>query len=92
MPWLLFLLAAAALAIAFTTTSMALGAVCLLAALGLLIGGVMGLLAARVGTRTRDEAAMIDPVELHRLREQAAARRDATHADAVRPNAEPPAP
>lgn len=90
MPWLLFLLAAAALAIAFTTTSMALGALCLLAALGLLIGGVMQLLAARVGNRTRDEAAMIDPAELHRLREQAAARRDAAQASPPGQDGAPP--
>ena len=90
MPWLMFLLAFAALAIAFTTTSMALGIVCLLAALGLLIGGTMGLLAARVVNRSRDASAMIDPAELIRLREQAAARSAAQAADA-RGGAEPPA-
>lgn len=93
MSWFLLLLAFAALAIAFTTTSMALGAVCLLAALGLMIAGVMGLLAARVGNRSRDEAAMIDPAELHRLREQAAARRQAAQQGGATPSGvEPPAP
>ena len=85
MPWLLFLLAAAALAVAFFTTSMALGVVCLLASLGLLIAGVMKLLADRVGTRSRDEAAMIDPAELRRLREQAEVRRNAPQADGDTP-------
>lgn len=86
MPWLLLLLSVAALAFAFVTTSMALGVVCVLLALGLLLAGVMGLIAQRVGNRTRDEAVMIDPMELRRLREQAAARRAAAQA-----GAEPPA-
>lgn len=77
MPWLLLLLAAGALAVAFMTTSMALAIVCLLAALGLLLAGVMGLLAGRIGNRSRDEAMMIDPQELRRLREQAEAKRNA---------------
>lgn len=80
MPWLLLLLAAGALAVAFMTSSMALAVVCLLAALGLLLAGVMGLLASRIGNRSRDEAMMIDPVELRRLREQAEARRNADQA------------
>lgn len=75
MSWLLILLAAAALAVAFMTTSMALAAVCLLASLVLVVAGVLGLLAQRVGSRTRDEAMMIDPAELRRLREQADTRR-----------------
>jgi hypothetical protein len=68
MSWLLILLAAAAFAVAFFTTSMVLAVVCLLASLALLIAGVMGLLAQRVDSRSRDEATMIDPVELRRLR------------------------
>lgn len=80
MSWLLILLAAAAFAVAFFTTSMVLAVVCLLASLGLLIAGVMGLLAQRVDSRSRDEATMIDPVELRRLREQAEARRAAAQA------------
>jgi hypothetical protein len=80
MSWLLILLAAAAFAVAFFTTSMVLAVVCLLASLALLIAGVMGLLAQRVDSRSRDEATMIDPVELRRLREQAEARRAAAQA------------
>lgn len=88
MPWLYLLLAIAALAVAFKTTSMALAVVCLLAALGLLVAWVMTLLAQRVGTRSRDESTMLDPQELRRLREQAEARRGI----AAPPSSEPPTP
>lgn len=77
MSWLLILLAAVAFAVAFFTTSMGLAILCLLASLVLLVAGVMGLLAQRVDSRSRDESAMIDPAELRRLREQAEARRNA---------------
>lgn len=79
MPWVFLLLAIAAFAIAFKTTSVALATLCLLAALGLLLAWVLGLLAQRVGNRSRDEAMMLDPQELRRLREQAEARRAAEH-------------
>jgi hypothetical protein len=82
MSWVFLLLAIAAFVVAFKTTSVALAALCLLAALGLLLAWVLGLLAQRVGSRSRDEAAMLDPVELRRLREQAEARRAGTPADA----------
>ena len=36
---------------------------------------ILGLYSARAGARSRDESAMIDPVELRRLREQAEARK-----------------
>jgi hypothetical protein len=75
MPWVFLLLALAAFAIAFKTSSLALAAVCVLAALGLLVAWAMGLLAQRVGSRARDESMLIDPQELRRLREQAEARR-----------------
>lgn len=78
MPWLFLLLAIAAFAIAMTTTSMAIAVICILAALALLAIWVMGLLAQRVGSQARDDAMMIDPHELRRLREQAEARRVAT--------------
>lgn len=80
MPWLFLLLALAAFAIAMTTASMALAIVCILAALVLLVIWVMGLLAQRVGNQSRDDAMMIDPQELRRMREQAEARRVATQA------------
>ncbi|WP_345293981.1 hypothetical protein [Luteimonas vadosa] len=75
MPWLYLLLALAAFAVAFKTTSMLLAVFCLLAALGLLLAWVMGLLAERVGSQSRDDSQMLDPQEMRRLREQAEARR-----------------
>ena len=85
MPWVFLLLALAALAAAFQTTSMLLAVLCLLAALALLLAGALGLLARRVGSRSRDETLLLDPQELRRLREQADARRAATE------TTEPPA-
>lgn len=79
MPWIFLLLALAAFAVAFKTTSMALAVACLLAALGLLLAWVMGLLAQRIGTQSRDDSQMLDPAELRRLREQAEARRAAAN-------------
>lgn len=81
MPWLFLLLAIAAFAIAMTTTSMTLAVACILGGLVLLVVWVMGLLAQRVGGQARDEAMMIDPQELRRLREQAEARRAAHPTD-----------
>jgi hypothetical protein len=86
MHWLLLLLAIGALAVAIKTTSMGLMAICLVAALVLIVLWVLGLYSARVGARSRDESAMIDPAELRRLRELAEARRLAAS------QAEPPAP
>jgi hypothetical protein len=85
MHWIYLLLAVVALAIAFKAASLTLMGLCLLAALGLLVAWALGFLAQRVGSRTRDEAALIDPQELRRLREQAEARR------AQAPPTEPPA-
>jgi hypothetical protein len=92
MPWLYLVVALAALAVAFKTTSVAVLTLCLLVAFGATLASVTGLLAQRVGSRGRDEAMMIDPVELHRLREQAEARRRAAAAEAggTQPAAEPP--
>ncbi|KLI98277.1 hypothetical protein [Luteimonas sp. FCS-9] len=86
MPWLLLLLAVGALVVAFTTTSVPIAVVALLLSLALVVVGVLGLLAQRVGERSRSEAMMVDPMELRRLREQAEARRAAAAADV------PPAP
>ena len=86
MPWIYLLLSIAGFIVAFKTTSMALAVVCLLAALGLMLAWVLALLAQRVGSRSRDEATMLDPAELRRLREQAEARRAAGT-----PPSEPPA-
>lgn len=86
MPWLFLLLAIAAFALAMTTTSIAVAVICILAALVLLLIWVMGLLAQRVGSQARNDAVMIDPQELRRLREQAEARREAA-AEAEGPKA-----
>ena len=75
MHWLFLLLALGALAVALKTSSMALMVICLLASLGLLLAWIMGWYAARVGSSSRDESHMIDPVELRRLREIAEARK-----------------
>jgi membrane glycosyltransferase len=75
MHWLYLLLALAALAVAFKTPSVGVLAISLLAALGLVLAFVLSLLAQRVGSRSRDEALMLDPEELRRLREQAEARK-----------------
>ena len=91
MPWLFLLLALAAFAVAFTTSSMPLTVVCLLAALGLLVAWVMGLLAQRVGSQIRDDSLMLDPQELRRLREQAEARRAAAASTSSASPSEPPA-
>ena len=90
MPWLYLLLALAALAVAFKTTSVAVLAICLLAGLGFAIAWLMGVLARRIEDRSGSPAMMIDPVELQRLREQAEARRaavvdPATAQDPARP-------
>ena len=86
MHWLFLLLAFAALGVGLRTTSVALMVICLLAALGLFIAWIMGWYAARVGSNSRDESQMIDPVELRRLREIAEARKAG-----MQPPVEPPA-
>ena len=90
MHWLLLLLAVGAFAVALTTSSIGLAAICGLAALVLLVAWVLGWYSARVGARSRDESAMIDPVEVRRLREQAEARRMAEQAQAS--SQQPPTP
>jgi len=75
MHWLMLALAIGALLVAMNTASSVLMGLCLLAALVFLVGWILGLYSARAGARSRDETAMIDPVELRRLREQAEARK-----------------
>jgi len=70
---------------------MALAVLCLLAALGLVVAWVLGLLAQRVGNQTRDDSMMVDPQELRRLREQAEARRAAAAGSSPAAPGEPPA-
>lgn len=77
MHWLFLLLAIAAMALAFLTTSTAVLAGCLLAALVLFVAWVLGLYQTRVAGSGRDATEMLGPAELRRLREQAEARRQA---------------
>lgn len=75
MHWLFLLLALGALVLAFSTPHMWLLVLSLLAALALLLAWVRGWYAARMGDLQRDIGTMIDPAELHRLRELAQARK-----------------
>ena len=79
MAWLLFLAAAACLALAiFAANSTGLVLLLLLAALGLLLLGAASLLGDRIGAGARSAVQMIDATEMRRLREQAEARRQAS--------------
>lgn len=82
MPWILFAIAAALLAVALTSTSMAIMVVCMLVSLGLTVFSVMILISDRVGSASRSETLLIDPLELRRMREQAEARRNGAVAGA----------
>ncbi|MEO5629875.1 MAG: hypothetical protein ABIQ62_08925 [Thermomonas sp.] len=80
MHWLFLLLAVAAMAVAMKTASSGLMALCLIAALVLLVLWLAGLYSVRMAGRGRDVSAMIDPAELRRMREQAEARKAAAGA------------
>lgn len=85
MSWLYLLLAIAAFAVAFKTSSTGLMVIALLVGFVLLIALLMRVLAARLESRSSDPSMIVDPAELTRLREQAEARRAAS------PGTEPPA-
>ena len=85
MIWLYLMLAIAAFAFALKSASITLSIVALLLALSFIVAWVMGLLARRIGSQSRDESMILDPQELRRLREQADARR------AAAASSEPPA-
>ena len=70
MHWLFLLLALAAMAFGFLTTSMAMLVGCLLAALVLFVLWILGMYQARVAGSGRDVSQMIDPIEMRRLRDQ----------------------
>lgn len=88
MPWLFFLIAAGLLAIALTSTSMLVMVICMLVSLCLTLAAVMMLMAERVGSSTRNEALLIDPQELRRMRELAEARRNAAQQQSADPVAD----
>ncbi|KAF1712319.1 hypothetical protein CSC70_01995 [Pseudoxanthomonas kalamensis DSM 18571] len=75
MYWIFLLLALGALAVAFSTSSMAVLLLFLLISVLLFVAWAMGLYSAKVSSQRDDGAQIIDPVELHRLRELAAARK-----------------
>ena len=75
MYWLYLLMAAGALLLAITTVHGWLLLLSLVAALGLVLAWMRGWYLERVGSGTPDQFAMIDPVELRRLRELAEARK-----------------
>ena len=92
MHWLFLLLAIAAMAFAFLTTSMKVLAGCLLAALVLFVAWMRGWYLDRIGGQPqRDESAIIDPLELRKLREQAAARKRELAASQAQDPGPPPA-
>lgn len=71
MPWLFLLSGLCLLAVGVTTRSVTLAAVSLVAAVVLLLLWVLGLVARRVGSQTRDTTMMLSPEELRRLRKHA---------------------
>ena len=75
MHWLYLLLAIGALLLAITTVHGWVLALSLLVALVLFLAWMRGWYMERVGGREVDHSAMIDPLELRRLRELAEARR-----------------
>jgi len=75
MHWLYLLLALGALWLAMTTPYGWLLFLALLASLALFVAWMRGWYLDRIGGQQRDESAMIDPLELRRLREQAEARK-----------------
>ncbi len=75
MHWLYLLFAFGTLLLAILSNGVGMLAFWLLASLALFIAWARGWFIARVGTDDQSAPMIIDPVELHRLREQAAARR-----------------
>lgn len=73
MPWLFFALSAACFAIAFRTLSLGVAIVCLLLALGLLLAGALGLVSARIQSRSQSAAVMLGPEQAALIRRRAAA-------------------
>lgn len=87
MHWLFLILAIGAMAVGLRTSSMAVMVVSLLVALALFVAWVMGWFSARVGSSSAGHGQIVDPAELRRLRELAAARKTAAEA-----GKEPPSP
>ena len=88
MHWLFLLLALGALWLAISTAHAWLMVLALLASLALFVAWMRGWYLDRVGGPQRDESAIIDPLELRQLREQAQARKREAAAQA--PDQSPP--
>ena len=80
MHWLFLLLALGALILAFSTPHVWLLLTCLAAALLLMLGWARGWYLSRMGD-SQDSGQIIDPVELHRLRNLANARKTVADQD-----------
>jgi hypothetical protein len=70
MPWIFFLLALGCMALAMRTQSMGLALLLLLGALGFLLAGALGLVSARIQSRTQGGVALNPALERERLRQQ----------------------
>lgn len=91
MHWLYLLLSLGALLLAITTVHGWLLWLSLLAALGFFVAWMRGWYLDRIGGSQRDAMAIIDPVELRRLRELAEARKREA-AGPPPPDTAPPSP
>jgi hypothetical protein len=70
MPWIFFLLALGCLVLAMNTQSMGLALLALLGTLGFLLAGALGLVSARIQSRTQGGMALNPALERERLRQQ----------------------
>ncbi len=76
MPWIFFLLALGCLALAMRTQSMGFALILLLATLGFLLAGALGLVSSRIQSRTQGGMALNPALERERLRQQQQQRGD----------------
>ena len=73
MPWIMFALAIGCFTVAINTQSMGLAALCLLAALGLMLSGALGIVSARIQRGNSDTGMQLNPaLERHRLKQSVA--------------------
>lgn len=70
MPWLFFGLALGCFAVAMKTHSIGLALLSLAAALGLTLAGALGLLSARIQSRSQPASALLGPEQLELLRQR----------------------
>ena len=70
MPWIFFVLALGCLALAMRTQSMGFALILLCGTLGFMLAGVLGLVSARIQSRTQDGMQLNPALERERLRQQ----------------------